>query len=54
MYHLLAAVLVFAFGTATSLATARGLQDWAISKFDTELISSAGDIAERRRKQIQQ
>jgi hypothetical protein len=38
MYHLLAtglAVLIFAFGTATSIATTKALQNWAISALDT-------------------
>jgi hypothetical protein len=50
MQHLLAAsliFLIFGFGTATSLGTAKALQDWAMSSFDTNGTAYRGDIAQR-------
>lgn len=45
-HHLLAITLLFTFGAATTLATAKGLQDWAQSKFGWQ-ISLDGYVAER-------
>jgi hypothetical protein len=47
LYHLLLTALVIAFGTATTLATAKGLQDWAIAHFESNDISLGVAIAER-------
>jgi hypothetical protein len=50
MQHFLAAsmiLLIFGFGTATSLATARALQDWATSNFDVNGTAFRVDIAQR-------
>jgi len=47
LYHLLLAVLMIAFGTATTLATAKGVQDWAIAHFESNDFSLGGAIAER-------
>jgi hypothetical protein len=50
MHHLLAAslvLLVFGFGTAASLATAKALQDWAMSNFDVNATVIGGDVAQR-------
>ena len=44
MNYLLAAtmpLLIFAFGTATSIATTRALQDWAVARLDVR--ASTGD-----------
>jgi hypothetical protein len=44
MNYLLAAslpLLIFAFGTATSIATTRALQDWAVARLDVQ--ASTGD-----------
>jgi hypothetical protein len=51
MQHLLAAsliFLIFGFGTAASLGTAKALQDWAASNFDANGTAYRGDIAQRR------
>ncbi len=45
MYHLLAAALIFAFGAATTLATAKVLHQWAAAKYDASEI--VVDIAAR-------
>jgi hypothetical protein len=45
MNYLLAASLplvIFAFGTATSIATTKALQDWAVATADVR--SSTGDL----------
>jgi hypothetical protein len=45
MHYLLAiglAVLIFTFGTATSIATTKALQNWAISVLDAR--TGAGDL----------
>jgi hypothetical protein len=45
MNYLLAAslpLLIFAFGTATSIATTKALQDWAVARLDVG--ASAGDL----------
>lgn len=45
MNYLLAAslpLLIFAFGTATSIATAKALQDWAVARLDVR--ASKGDL----------
>ena len=45
MNYLLAAslpLLIFAFGTATSIATTKALQNWAIAKLDVR--TSTGDL----------
>jgi hypothetical protein len=45
MNYLLAAslpLLVFAFGTATSIATTKALQDWAVARLDVR--TSAGNL----------
>ncbi len=47
VYHLLLAALMIAFGTATTLATAKGLQDWAIAHFESNDFALGGAIAER-------
>ena len=50
MQHLLAAsliFLIFGLGTATSLGTAKALQDWAMSSFDPNGTAYRGDIAHR-------
>ena len=47
LYHLMLAALLMAFGTATTLATAKGLQDWAIAHFESNDFGLGGAIAER-------
>jgi hypothetical protein len=50
MQHLLAAsliFLIFGIGTAASLATAKALQNWALSNFDANVTAYRSDIAQR-------
>lgn len=47
MHHLLLAALIIAFGMAISLATAKGLQHWAIVNFESHAVGLDGYIAER-------
>ena len=47
LYHLLLAALLMAFGTATTLATAKGLQNWAIAHFESNDFGLGSAIAER-------
>jgi len=47
LYRLLLAALLMAFGTATTLATAKGLQDWAIAHFESHDFGLGSAIAER-------
>jgi hypothetical protein len=47
LYHLLLAALLMAFGTATTLATAKGLQNWAIGHFESNDFGLGAAIAER-------
>ena len=45
MNYLLAAslpLLIFAFGTVTSIATTKALQDWAVARLDVQ--ASKGDL----------
>jgi hypothetical protein len=45
MNYLVAAslpLLIFAFGTATSIATTKALQDWAVGRLDVR--TSTGDL----------
>lgn len=45
MYYLLAAslpLLIFALGTAASIATTKALQDWAVARLDVR--TSAGNL----------
>jgi hypothetical protein len=45
MNYLLAAslpLLIFAFGTATSIGTTKALQDWAVARLDVR--TSTGDL----------
>jgi len=52
LYHLLLAALLMAFGTATTLATAKGLQNWAIAHFESSDFDLGGAVAERPSRSV--